>query len=189
MAIDITKIDGYKPEMTAEEKLALLDKYEPDLTGFVKKDTFDKTASELSDIKKQLKAKMTEEEQKEADRIAAETQLKAELEALRNEAALTKNKSKFLALGYDETLAEDTAKALVEGNMDKVFANQQAYIEIVKKAAKAANIADDPKPNGGKSNQAITKEDFGKLGYAERLKLFNESPEIYKQMIGENNNG
>ena len=35
MAFDFTKLDGYKPEMSPEEKLALLDKYEaargPDL--------------------------------------------------------------------------------------------------------------------------------------------------------------
>ena len=65
--MDITKIEGYKPDMTADEKLSLLEKFEPptpDYTGFIKKDAFDKTASELAEAKRQLKAKLSEDEQK-----------------------------------------------------------------------------------------------------------------------------
>lgn len=152
MKIDITKIAGYKDGMTAEEKLALLDGYEPDYSGYIRKDIFDKTASELAEAKKNLKAKMTEDEQKEAERLAAEQALKTELETLRKETTVTKHKAKYLSLGYDEKLAEETAKALADGDMDKVFANQQSYIEIVKKAAKAENLAGATEPPaGGKS--------------------------------------
>lgn len=44
MKIDITKMEGYREDMTAEEKLALYSSYEftPDYTGYVKKDVFDK---------------------------------------------------------------------------------------------------------------------------------------------------
>ncbi len=132
MKIDITKIAGYKDGMTAEEKLALLDNYEPDYSGYIRKETFDKTASELAEAKKALKAKMTEDEQKET--------------------TITKYKAKYLSLGYDEKLAEETAKALADSDMDKVFANQQSYIENVRKAAKAENIAGAAEPPaGGKS--------------------------------------
>ena len=67
MAFDFTQLDGFKPEMTADERLALLDKYEPpkaDFTGYIQKPTFDKVASELAEAKRLLKAKMTEDEQK-----------------------------------------------------------------------------------------------------------------------------
>lgn len=39
MKIDITKMEGYREDMTAEEKLALYSSYEftPDYTGYVKK--------------------------------------------------------------------------------------------------------------------------------------------------------
>ena len=62
MKIDITKLEGYKDDMTAEEKLALYEAYEiaePSYEGYIKKDTFDKTASELAQIKKQMKEKMS----------------------------------------------------------------------------------------------------------------------------------
>ncbi len=185
MAFDFTKLDGFKPEMTAEEKLALLDKYEPDkpdLTGYIQKSTFDKTASELAEAKRQLKAKMTEDEQKEAERIAADAAIKAELDALRKETATSKNKAKFLGLGYDEKLAAETATALADGDMDKVFANQQVHIENVRKAERASSLAGDPKPPAGSGGGAkITKEQFDAMGYSERLKLHNEQPELFKQ--------
>ena len=150
--MDITKLEGYKPEMTADEKLALIQKYEPappDLTGFIKKDQFDRTASELADAKKQLKAKMTDDEQKEAERAANETAIKTELENLRKENAITKNKANFLGLGYDDALAADTAKALADGDMAKVFANQKIHIENIKKTERAAALAGDTKPPAG----------------------------------------
>lgn len=180
MKIDFTKIEGYREDMSAEEKLALLEKWEPD--GWVKKEVFDRTASELAEYKRKLKEKMSEEERKEAERQEAEAALKTELESLRKEVAITKNKAKFLSLGYDEKLAEDTARALAEGDFEKVFANQAIHLENVKKAAIAAALANDPKPPaGGGGGAEITKEQFDAMGYSDRLKLFNEQPEIYKK--------
>ena len=151
--MDITKIEGYKPDMTAEEKLSLLEKFEPptpDYTGFIKKDAFDKTASELAEAKRQLKAKLSEDEQKELERAAAEEAIKAEIETLRREKTISESKSRFLGLGYDETLAAETAAALAEGDMDKVFANQAVHLETIKKSITASTLADDPKPPAGK---------------------------------------
>jgi len=180
MKIDFTKIEGYREDMSAEEKLALLEKWEPD--GWVKKEVFDRTASELAEYKRKLKEKMSEEERKEAERQEAEAALKAELESLRKEVAITKNKAKFLSLGYDEKLAEDTARAMADGDFEKVFANQAIHLENVKKAAIAAALANDPKPPaGGGGGAEITKEQFDAMGYSDRLKLFNEQPETYKK--------
>ncbi len=188
MAFDFTKLDGYKPEMTADEKLALLDKYEPpapDYSGYIKKDVFDKTASELAEAKRQLKARMSEDEQKEAERAAAEAAIKAELDALRKEKTITENKVQYLALGYDEALADETAKAFAEGDMAKVFSNQKKFIETIKKVERAAALADGGAndPPAGKGGNEITKEQFDKMEYSERLKLFNEQPEIYNKML------
>lgn len=180
MKIDFTKIEGYREDMSAEEKLALLDKWEPD--GWVKKEVFDRTASELAEYKRKLREKMSEEERKEAERQEVEAALKAELESLRKEAAITKNKAKFLSLGYEEELAEDTARAMADGDFEKVFANQAIHLENVKKAAIAAALANDPKPPaGGGGGAEITKEQFDAMGYSDRLKLFNEQPETYKK--------
>lgn len=194
MAFDFTKLTGYREDMTADEKLALLEAYEapvPDDAEAKKwKAQFDKTASELAAANKALKAKMTEDEAKEAARLEAEKAIKDELDALRKENAITKNKADFLGLGYDDALATETAKALADGDMKKVFENQKKHIENVKKAERAAALANDPKPPTGSGGDAkITKEQFGEMGYAEQLKVFNEQPELYKQLTGGTNNG
>lgn len=88
MKIDITKIDGYREDMTAEEKLALYSSYEftPDYTGYVKKDVFDKKASEVAELSRSLKSykekEMTEEQRRaEAEQAAkdAENEYKAKI--------------------------------------------------------------------------------------------------------------
>ena len=187
MAFDFTKLDGYKPEMSPEEKLALLDKYEPpkpDFAGFIEKKTFDKTASELAEAKRKLKEKQTEEERKEAERAESEAAIKAELESLRKDKSVSESKAKFLGLGYDEKLAAETAQALADGDMNKVFENQGVHLENVKKAAAAAALAGDPKPPAGSGGRAITQEQFDAMGYTDRLRVFDEQPEIYKQLTG-----
>lgn len=185
MAFDFTKLDGYRAEMTAEEKLALLDKYEapaPDYTGYISKSNFDKVASELAEAKRQLKAKLTEEEQKEAARIEAEKAIKDELDALRKENAVTKNKAEFLALGYDDALAADTAKALAEGDMTKVFANQKTHIENVKKAERAAALAGEQKPPAGSGGGIVDKKAFDTMSSADQIKFISENPN-WKEII------
>lgn len=182
MAFDFTKINGYKAEMTAEEKLALLDSYEHDYTGYVKKDVLDKTLSKLGEVEKKLKEKMSDDERKEADRIEAENALKLELEGLRKEKTISENKSRYLSLGYDEALANETAIAFVDGKMEQVFENQKLFIENIKKAERAALLAGERKPLAGTGNKTMTKKEFDELGYKERLELLSENPELYKQL-------
>ena len=156
--MDFTKIEGYKPDLTAEEKLGLLEKYETDYTGYIKKDAFDKTASELAEVKRQLKARMTEDEQKEAERAAADEAVRAELDALRKDKTVSESKSRFLGLGYDESLATETAKALADGDMEKVFSNQAVHLENVKKAAAASSLADESTPPAGRGGNPDNAE-------------------------------
>ena len=182
--IDTSKIENYE-NMSAEEKLAALEafEYEADNTDAERlKAAVSKANSEAAELKRQLKARMTEDEQKEAERAAKEAEKDALLESLKKDKTISDSKAKFLGLGYDEKLAAETAKALADGDMDKVFANQQIHIENVKKAERAAALASDQKPpagSGGATN--ITKEQFDAMGYSERLKLHNEQPELFKQ--------
>jgi hypothetical protein len=178
MAFDFTKLDGYKPEMSPEEKLALLDKYEapaPDYSGYIKKDSFDKTASELAEAKRQLKAKMSEDEQKEAERAAAEAAIKVELESLRKDKTVTEHKAQYLSLGYDETLAGETAKAFADGDLAKVFANQKLFVENLKKAERAAALADggggEPPAGKGATKDEKEKQELNALRQAAGLPI------------------
>jgi hypothetical protein len=173
--IDTSKIENYT-NMTAEEKLAALEafEYEADNSDAERlKAAVSKANSEAAELKRQLKARMTEDEQKEAERLAAEAAIKAELDALRKDKTISDSKAKFLGLGYDEKLAAETAKALADGDMDKVFANQQIHIENVKKAAAASALADDPKPPAGSSggDPDPAKDEINKIRKAAGLPI------------------
>jgi hypothetical protein len=185
MAFDFTTLTGYREDMTADEKLALLATYEPpkaDLTGYIQKSTFDKTASELAEAKRQLKAKMTEDEQKEAERLAASEAIKAELETLRKDKAIADSKAKYLALGYDEKLAADTATAFANGDYDTVFKNQGIHIENVKKAVTASNLANDPKPPAGSGTVTPGAIDYPKaIAEAQAISDFGTAARLMRE--------
>jgi hypothetical protein len=182
MALDITKIPGYKDGMTAEEQIALLKNYEPDYSGYIRKDVFDKTASELADLKKQLKAKMTEEEAKAAEQAANEKALRDELEALRKESAIAKNKANFLKQGYDDDLAEKAAEALATGDSAKLFEYMNVHIENVKKIAAAAAMAGDHVPPAGQGGSIVNKKMFDAMTSDKQLEFIKENPN-WKEII------
>lgn len=178
--IEWSNIEGYKEDMTAEEKLALYEAYEtpkPEPTpapnpapkdpepkptpapvgSTVSKATYDKVASELAAAKKQLRAKMTEDEQKEADRLANEEAMKTELETLRREKTLSNYKASYLSQGYDEVLAEATATAMVDGDMDTVFANMKKHSDGMEKALRAKILKETPVPPAGDNPEGDEK--------------------------------
>ena len=129
--IDITKIEGYDT-MTAEEKLAVLEAFEyednsAELERY--KNAVSKANSEAAEWKKKHNAQLTADDKEKQEREEELANLRTEIGELRKERAVTSYKAKFLGLGYDEALAEDTAKALAEGDMDKVFVNQKKHNE------------------------------------------------------------
>lgn len=186
--IDVTQIEGYA-EMSAEDKLKALEAFDipdPDYSGYVKKDLFDKTASELAEKKKQLKDKMTEDEQKTQKEQEEREELQSKYDKLLRESEISKHKAKLVALGYDEKLADETAEAMVEGNSEKVFANQKKHLESVEKRVRAEALKDTPKPTPDGDSKTMTLEKFRKLSPAERHAFYEEHPEEYKELYGGN---
>ncbi len=45
-----------------------------------------------------------------------------------------------------------------------------------------------PSSQGSKGNQGITKEQFDKMGYKERVELFNTNPELHNSLVSGNEN-
>lgn len=68
--------------------------------------------------------KQSEDEAAAAEQKATMDKLTQENADLKRSMALSEKKAKLLAMGYDEKLADDTATAMVDGDMDKVMANQ-----------------------------------------------------------------
>lgn len=191
MKIDVSKIPGFDG-MTAEEKLTALLKLdvpdEVDLSKFVPKDTADKYASEAADLKKQLRTKQTEEEIKKDEDEKSRKELEDKYNELLARTTIAENKAKYLSLGYDDKLAAETAKALFDGDMEKVFANGAKHQTELEKRIKAEVLKGTPKPEGaGAGSSTMTKEEFREMGYTARVNLRRDNPELYDKMMKEGN--
>ena len=188
MKINTDKIQGYS-DMTPEEKIAALEAFdmaEPDYTGYVKKEVFDKTASELADSKKQLREKMSADEIKAKEDAEKQEKLQSDYDALLRKVSLSENKAKLLGLGYEDKLATETAEAMLDGNLDKVFANQKKHLEAVEKKIREDVLHKTPKPEGGNSSNAMTKEKLRGMSANERYEYSQAHPDEYKQIYGGN---
>ena len=182
------KIQGYS-NMTPEEKIKALEAYEltePDYSGYVKKEVFDKTASELADSKKQLREKMTADEIKAKEDLEKQEKLQSDYDALLRKVSLSENKAKLLAIGYDEKLANDTAEAMLDGNIDKVLANQKKHLDAIEKKIREDVLHDTPKPEGDGPSDTMTHEKLRAMSANERYEYSQSHPDEYKKIYGGN---
>lgn len=187
MNIDTSTIENFDT-LSAEEKVDALLKLDlPDNSAELArmKSALDKATSEAADYKKQLKGKLTEDEAAAAEREAKWAEMEAKLKELETEKTISTYKASYLAMpGFDEKLAEDTAKALAEGDMKTVFANQQKASAAHEKKLRAEMVKSDPKPEGagGGNEETNTAVEFAKkLGKqrADALKSANEGLKNY----------
>ena len=159
--IDTSKIEGYA-EMTPEQKLAALEGYEyEDHSEELERQraAVTKANGEAAEWKRKHTALLSEDEKKkqeDADKLAS---MEKELAELRKGKVVSDYKAKFVAQGYSEELADETAKALADGDMTKVFANQQKFLTDYAKGVKAEALKGTPKPPAGGSS---TDVDFAK---------------------------
>ena len=187
MNIDTSTIENFD-SLSAEEKVDALLKLDlPDSSAELArmKSALDKATSEAADYKKQLKGKLTEDEAAAAEREAKWAEMEAKLKELETEKTISTYKASYLAMpGFDEKLAEDTAKALAEGDMKTVFANQQKASAAYEKKLRAEMVKQDPKPDGagGDDQKKDTAVEFARsLGKqrADALKSANEGLKNY----------
>ena len=159
--IDVSTIEGFEG-MTPEQKVDALLKVEipeaVDLSKYVSKEVFDKKASEAAGLSKQLKDKMSEDERAAAEKAESDKKILEELEQLRKDKTIANYTAQYIGMGYDKELAEDTAKAMADGNMDKVFANGVKHREAMEKKIKEDLMNRTPKPDGNGGNKNDGKD-------------------------------
>ena len=182
--------DTYKEDMSAEDILKALEEVELPADNSAEidrlKNALSKSNSEAADYKRQLKEKMSAEELKAKEDAEKWEEMEKNYNALLKKDAISTNKTRLLALGYEESLADETAEAMVNGELDKVFANQRKHIESVEKKIKSEILKGTPKPDGGNSSNQMTKEKLRGMSSQERYKFSMEHPEEYKQIYGGN---
>ena len=180
--------DAYKEGMTlAEIETALAAVELPtDNTEIERlKAAVSKSNSEAAELKKQLRTKLTEDEAAKLKDAEDREKLQTDYNALLKKVTVSENKATLLAIGYDDKLADETAEAMANGELEKVFTNQKKHMENLEKKIRADVLKETPKPApGGDGGKGITQEQFDAMGYTERLKVFNEQPELYKEFTG-----
>jgi len=75
---------------------------------------------------------------------------------------------------------------MTDGDTDKVFANQQKYLEAYGKKVRAEALKDTPKPTPDGDGKIMTLEKFRKMSPQERYEYSVEHPTEYKQLYGGN---
>lgn len=146
------------------------------------KKAIDKATTEAADYRRKYQEKLSAEEKEKEVREEETKKLQEELAALKAREAVANRKSQFLALGYDDALATETAQAMVDGDMEKVFANQKKYQDAQRASIEAELLSRTPTPPAGKTPEVMDAEKFAKLGYDGRMKLLEENPTLYAEL-------
>ena len=116
-------------------------------------------------------------------------QLQTELEQTKLDAAIKVELLSSKALDVDyltfklkekgELALDDNGK--IKGWDDKIAALKTQFPTQFEGSGKK-NILENKLPDDGDKGDSITKETFAKMGYQDRLKLFNENPEAYAEL-------
>ena len=182
--------DAYKDGMTLEEIEAALAEVElpEDLSTEVErlKTANSKLSSENADWKRKHREALSEEERKAQETADLLKQLQDRNAELERESGLAKHKAKFLGMGYEESLASDAAAAMVDGDMEKLFAYQQKHQEAFEKKIRADALKGTPKPVPDKNDGAMTLEKLRKMSTQERYEFSQKNPDEYKSLYGGN---
>ena len=189
MGINGNDIEKVKTKLTEAEK-------EADTLKEQIKDR-DKQLNDLKNSKEDLDGLKSQIETLQKDNKAKDEQYKAEIRNLKVnsavDAALTgakaKNHTAVKALLKDldkaELLEDGTVKGLKEQIEALTKADDSKFlfdIETAPQTPKGATPASSPKA----SATVITQEHFNKMGYRDRLELFNNDPTTYNSLMGEN---
>ncbi len=145
-----------------------------------------KANAEAARLKRELQARMSEEERREAERKAKEDEVNEKLAELQRAKIIADTKAQYLALGYEQTLADRAAEAAADNDYGTLFLVQKQHQDALEKRIKANILKNTPKPNNSPIiPKDVTKAQFDSLPYIDRLNLYNENPELYKELNGE----
>lgn len=169
-------VDGLKADVskykTDAEKLSSVQKELDDLKakgddGW--KEKHDKLKGEFDKYKGDIEAKETKANKEKAVRAFYESK---GITGKNLEIAMRGSRAEIDGIELDGDKIKDasTLDALVKGDFSGLVATT---------TTKGANTANPPANNG---NSGVTKEDFQKMSYKDRLQIYNENPDLYNEL-------
>ena len=142
----------------------------------------------INDLKKSTKGN-EDLQQKITDYEGQVAQLQAELEQTKLESAIKVELLSAKAMDVDYLtfkLKEKGELALDENGKIKGWDDKLAGLKTQFpnqfESTGGKKYEEHKLPDTNDGNNGITKESFAKMGYQDRLKLFNENPEMYKEL-------
>jgi len=140
-------------------------------------------SADASEWKRKYNETLSEEDRKKKEQEEQTATLQKELETLRAERNVATYKSQLTApdIGFDAVLAQETAEAMNAGDIAKVFDGLRKFIVAHDKALRENAFKNNPVLQGGNSTKAVSKEQFDAMGYKERLEVYNNYPDLYKE--------
>lgn len=138
-------------------------------------------SADASKWKRQYQEKLSEEDRKREEQEEQATALQKELESLRAERNVANHKAELLTIGFEDALAQDVATALNDGNIAEVFDGLRKFVAAHDKQLRENAFRTNPTLQGGASTKAVSKEQFEKMGYKERLQVFEQHPDLYNE--------
>lgn len=133
--------------------------------------------------KKELRESMDEKTRAEAETKELIAQLKAENEAMKRNQGVAERTASYIGVGFSAELAKKAAEASFDGKHDDFMLALKAFITEHDKALAADALRNNPRPGAGGKDAAVTKEQFEKMNYAQRAKLYDENPDLYQELI------
>ena len=175
--LGITLEEG-KETYTDDEALELISK---DFSS-IKSDR-DKTKNLLS----QRNSEIAEFKRKEQDKLSEEEKTRLHYEELeKNYASLQKTVAKstraseYMGIGYPKELAEKIADAELEGKPTAEFHKQ--FITSREESIRAELLKNPPKVTTTDKGDTVTREDYKKMTYSQRMELKDKNPELFEQV-------
>ena len=158
--------EAYKEGMTEDEISAALEgkktSSEAEMTRL--KNALTKANSEAAEWKKKVREYQTDEEAKAAQQKEEFDKLLQENSELKRGAEISDKKAKLISLGYDEKSAEETATAMIDGDLEKVIANQGIFLEEQQKTIQANTMRGTHRPaTNGSDGDGKSGLDYQKL--------------------------
>lgn len=138
-------------------------------------------SKKMKTLEKEIKAKMTEEEIKNKELTDREAAI-AEKEALQaKKEAIDKTKEQLNAKGINANFIDYLMGSNDEETTKKIDDFDKLFKAEIEKVVNGRLNGGTPKASATQ-NTSITKEEFKKMNYMERNKLFHSNPELYKQL-------
>ncbi len=175
--------DGGSPEENQSQEPAVIT--QADIDAAVEAALAKAQVKCAEDTKKQIqaaeeKAKMSADERAKAEFEEEKAKLEADRAVFHRqkiELAVVKELSK-------ENLPSAFAEFLIAEDEEKSLANIKTLKEAFDKAVEAAveERLKGSEPKRGTTTNAVTKEEFAKMSYAQRAELASSNPELYRQL-------